>query len=243
MYSVKNGGCALVTVKLADLAIGVDNKYTFFEKLAASYITDEAPIFTVSATESEIEEEGKSEEGSFSEGYLESIVIYRKIAEKLPMYGAFVFNSAVLSYRGGAYAFTARSGVGKTTHTRLWIKEFAPEVHYLNGDKPIVRFVNGAPIVFGTPYRGKEGYGVNESNPLKSIAFVERATENSACVISAEAVAESLVTQVYMPRDPMAAINTLRLVNKLAAAVKLVSIKVNMDAEAAHVARNVMYTE
>ena len=233
----------MVTVKLADLAIGVDNKYAFFEQLAASYITDEEPIFTVNATDSEIIEEGKSEEGNFSEGYLESIVIYRKIAEKLPKYGAFVFHSAVLSYRGGAYAFTARSGVGKTTHTRLWIKEFAPEVHYLNGDKPIVRFCDGVPVVYGTPYRGKEGYGVNESAPLKAIAFVERATENTARVIDADAVTESLVTQVYMPRDPMAAIQTLRLVNKLAASVKLVSIKVNMDNEAAHVARAAMYNE
>lgn len=230
----------MIKIKLADLCVAVDNKYDFIEKLARDYITDEEPLFSVAATDSEIEEEGKSEEGNFSTGYLESIVIYRKIAEKLPEYDAFVFHSAVLSYKGSAYAFTARSGVGKTTHTRLWLSEFGADVHYLNGDKPIVRFIDGNPIVFGTPYRGKEGYGINERAPLASIAFVERAPVNSADITTPDDISSRLAMQVYMPKNAMNAIRTLRLVDRLSRSVRLVELRVNKEPDAAHVARKVM---
>ena len=230
----------MIKIQLANLCVALENKYDFIEKLARDYITDGEPEFTVFATDEEIAEEGKNEEGSFSLGYLESIVLYRKIAEKLPEYDAFVFHSAVLSYKGFAYAFTARSGVGKTTHTRLWLSEFGDEVHYLNGDKPIVRFIDGVPTVFGTPYRGKEGYGVNESAPLKAIAFVERATENSADKVEPDDISSKLAMQVYMPKAPMNAIRTLRLVDRLSRSVRLVEIRVNKEPSAAHVAKQAM---
>ena len=230
----------MVRIKLANLCIEVDNKYTFFEKLARDYITNDAPLFSVSATDDEIVEEGKCEEGDFSPGYLESIVIYRKIAEKLPEYDAFVFHSAVLSYKGKAYAFTAKSGVGKTTHTRLWLSEFGEDAYYINGDKPIVRFIDGKPVVFGTPYKGKENYGVNESALLASIAFVERAEKNSAESKSADDISSRLATQIYIPKDPMNAIRALRLIDRLARSVSLVELKVNEEPDAAHVARQAM---
>lgn len=230
----------MIKIKLAGIVIAVDNKYDYIEKLARDYITDGEPELSVFATDEEIEEEGRAEAGAFPNGYLESIVIYRKIAERLPEYDAFVFHSAVLSYKGGAYAFTARSGVGKTTHTRLWLSEFAPDVHYLNGDKPIVRFIDGVPMVFGTPYRGKEGYGVNEKGELKAIAFVERALENSASIVSPNDISSRLVTQVYMPREPMNALRTLRLADRLSRSVRLVEIRVNKDPSAAHVAKAAM---
>lgn len=233
----------MITIKLAEIPIAVDNKHPYIERLAADYITDEPAEFTVFATDEDIAEEAAASEAAFSKGYLESIVVYRKIAERLPMYDAFVFHGAVLAVGGNAYAFTARSGVGKTTHTRLWLSEFGAEAHYLNGDKPIIRFRNGSPIAYGTPYRGKEGYGVNEALPLAAISLLSRGAENTARMILPDEATMFLASQVYMPRDPSAAICTLGLVDRLANSVKLVALSCNMDPEAAHVARRIMETK
>ena len=230
----------MLTVKLAEIPISILNKYSYVERLCADYLTDEPALFSVFATDEDIAEEAKASEATFSPGYLESIVIYRKIAERLPSYDAFVFHGAVLALGDRAYAFTAKSGVGKTTHTRLWLSEFGDEAHYLNGDKPIIRFKNGLPTVYGTPYKGKEGYGVNEALPLSSIALLSRAEQNTAAVITADDAALFLASQVYMPRDPLAAVSTLSLVDRLANSVRLVSLSCNMDPSAAHVAREAM---
>ena len=135
----------MITIKVAGLAIGIDNRFEYITRLAADYLTDEPPLFTVRATEEDIAEEARMTDVRFPDGYLESIVSYRKIAEILPTYDAFVFHGAVLNYGGHALAFTAKSGTGKTTHTRLWLSEFGDKVHYLNGDKPIIRFIDGVP--------------------------------------------------------------------------------------------------
>ena len=234
----------MIKIKVAGLAIGIDNRFEYVRELARDYLTDEEPQFTVAATDAELEAERSISEHDFSNGYLESIVAYRKIAEQLPRFDAFVFHGAVLNLDGVAYAFTAKSGVGKTTHTRLWLKEFGERVHYLNGDKPIIRFIDGVPYASGTPYRGKEGYGVNEMAPLAAIAFLERGVENSAAPVPAESVVTRLVTQMYMPRaSAMGAVLTMRLADRLVRSVRLVELRCNMDPSAAHVALAAMTGE
>ena len=230
----------MITLKLAGLPIGVDNRYSHIERLAVDYVTDEQPIFTVRASDEDIERERTQSETEFTDGYLESIVVYRLIAEILPRYGAFVFHGAVLALNGEAYAFTARSGVGKTTHTGLWISEFGDEVHYLNGDKPIIRIIDGKAYAHGTPWRGKEGYGVNESLPLCGIALLGRGTVNEARVIDPSSGVLRLFGQIYLPKDQESLKLTMRLADSLVKATKLVELKCNMDPEAAHVSRRAL---
>lgn len=229
----------MIVVKLAGLPIGIDNKHKYIEECAKDYITDEAPIFTVKATAEDIEAERDVSEASFKDDYLESICVYRKIAERLPEYDAVVFHGAVLSHGGRAYAFTARSGVGKTTHTRLWISNI-DDVHYLNGDKPIIRMIDGVPYACGTPWKGKENYGVNETAPLASIAFLQRGEKNSARELQPKDAASSLMKQIYIPRSPRAAALTMRVANAIISSVRLVELRCNMDPEAAIVAAGAM---
>ena len=227
----------MITVKIADLPIAIDNKYSHVARLAADYLTDEEPLFTVSATDSEIEAERQVSEGDFPPSYLEAVVIYRRIAEQLPSYGAVVLHGAVLNFEGSAYAFTAKSGVGKTTHTRLWLRRFGDRVHYLNGDKPIVRFIDGTPYAYGTPWCGKEGYGRNERAPLRGIAFLERGEKNFASPADPDEVMMSLVTQVYIPRGGASALLAMGICDRILSSVRLVRLKCNMDEEAAEVSR------
>ncbi len=231
----------MLTIKIAEIAVGIDNKHRHIEWLARDYVTEEAPEFVVSATEEDIKREREISEAEFSEakfsdGYLESVVVYRKIAERLPYYDAVVFHGAVLDVDGKGYAFTARSGVGKTTHTRLWLSHFGSRAFYVNGDKPIIRFKGGVPYAYGTPWMGKESYGKNTSTPLVGIAFIERGAENSFVVAGEDDVATALVSQVYIPRGGASAALALALSDRILSSVRLVRLRCNMHPSAAVVA-------
>ena len=226
----------MIKASFAGLNFLIENRYPYLESIASDYLRDfDRPDVTVSVTDSDLDAEREFTEGNFLPPYLESSAVYRKIAEKISEFSAAVFHGAVIAVDGAAYAVTARSGVGKTTHLSLWLKEF-PDVHILNGDKPILRNIDGVIYAAGTPWRGKEGYGVNEMLPLKGIAFLERAEENSAERITPNAAVLPLVSQVYMPRS-IGAGAVLSLINKIVLTVPTYKLKVNMDPEAARVAR------
>ncbi len=92
---------------------------------------------------------------------------------------AMLIHSSALVYNGKAYLFSAKSGVGKSTHTRLWKQAFGDKVKIINDDKPIVRIENNKCTVYGTPFDGGSGIALNESAPLKAVIFLERGEENS----------------------------------------------------------------
>lgn len=230
----------MLTVKIANIPIGIDNRYEYIERISKDYLTDEPAMFLVSADDAEIERERSATDIECTGGYLESIVIYRKIAERLPEFDAVVFHGAVVSKGGRAYAFAARSGVGKTTHTRLWISELGADVRYINGDKPVIRIIDGIPYAFGTPWRGKEGYGANESAPLACIALLKRGENNSARRISPDESISDFIRQVYLPKTAEGAKLTMRVADRVVSSVRFVELICNMDAEAAHVAAEAM---
>jgi hypothetical protein len=222
-------------ISIAGLTVEIDNKYGYVRALAKDYITEAAPDFAVSCTSAEIELESN---GIYSPEYSESIVIYRKIAEVLPRYGAVVFHGAVLASDSRAYAFTARSGVGKTTHIRLWKEAFGDKVSILNGDKPVLRVIDGKIYACGTPYNGKEGYGKQGVKLLSGIAFLERGEENSYSKISASEGLVRFMGQIYMnAENPLAMTRTLRFANKALSEIPLYEFKCNMDISAAEMAK------
>ena len=235
----------MIKIRIADLTVGLDNRYGYVERLAADYtVNGDARVdFTVSATPDQIAAEREVGEAEFTDGYLESIVLYRNIAEKLPEYSAVVFHGAVIAVGGKAYAVTARSGVGKTTHLRIWQKVFGDKVHILNGDKPILRAIDGRIYAAGTPWRGKESYGVNEMLPLAGIAFIERGEVNTATPIPASTALIPFITQLYVPKNESCARLALLLSNKIISSVPLVRLCANMEDDAALVAYRALVGE
>lgn len=227
----------MTVISVADLVIELRNKYKYTKEFCRGYESDGEPQFSVEATESQLDAEAEVSEGNVTRGYLESVVLYRNIAEKLPEYGGTVFHGAVIALDGVAYLVTAKSGVGKTTHLGLWLSEFGSDVHILNGDKPILRVIDGVVYACGTPWRGKEFYGVNEMLPLGGIAFLSRAAENSAKRVAPSEVLNEFITQSYVPKNPIGARLGLITLNKILTSTPLYRLFVNMEPEAAHVAR------
>ena len=180
-------------------------------------------------------EEGKLSEPRFPDAYLESVVAYRKIAERLPAYDAMVFHGAVVVLDDKAYAFTARSGVGKTTHLKLWLKAFGARAYVLNGDKPVLRWKDGRAYICGTPWKGKENLGEGGMLPLSGIGFLNRSEKNATHPLSASDALAAFLKQVYMPKNSEALLQTMTLCDKVLSSVPLLSMHCNMDIEAAQV--------
>lgn len=100
------------------------------------------------------------------------------------------FYSALIEYKGillhsscivvddRAYAFSADSGTGKSTHTQLWLKHFGNRAYMLNDDKPAIRLIDGKVYACGTPWSGKYDYSSPKTAELAGICFLERSENN-----------------------------------------------------------------
>ncbi len=229
----------MFVIKLAEIRIGVENRYPFIYEQCKNYIQDgEDCAFFVSATEEELIRE-KGEE-PYSLGYCESICVYRKICEILPSYNVFLMHSSVIRVGNEAYAFTAKSGVGKSTHTALWLKNI-PGATVLNGDKPLYRVESdGSLTVFGTPWNGKENWGENTSAKLCAICFLERGAENSIRKADEGEIITRLAHQLYL-RGSRTSVNfQLTLMDALVKAVPYYVLACNISDEAAWLSYNTM---
>lgn len=186
----------MFVISLAGIRVGIDNRYPYIEQQCRAFRCDGEAEFTVSVSGDEILEEQKF--GAFSEGYCESICIYRHICEQMPAYGVFLMHASVLEVKGYAYAFSAPSGTGKSTHTALWLKNI-DGARVLNGDKPLLRVEeDGSVTAFGTPWNGKENWGENISAPLRAVCFLERAKENRIRRADESEAIVRLAQQLYL---------------------------------------------
>lgn len=241
-------------IKMADFVIEIDNKYNFISNFCSKYKYEgeECDLYA-SCTEEDISNEfeiSKQDEEVYNSlitmdeekrrGYLESICIYRAICLQLPERDAFVMHAATIEVDGLAYAFTARSGTGKSTHISLWRKYLGERVKVVNGDKPIVRLIDGVFYAYGTPWCGKEGWNNNVSVPLKGICFIERATENRIEKMPLSDAASRIMKQILMPKEPMGAIKTLELLDKMLNNVNCWLLGCNISIEAAEIAYKAM---
>lgn len=239
------------TYKFAELNIGVSSVYEDVHRLCREYLAEGGDTaFDVETVQSDIDYERDRSvredeyEGlpvrHFKDGYLETLAVYRKIAERTPYYDTILFHGSCIAVDGVGYLFTAKSGTGKSTHTRLWMQLFGDCAVMINDDKPLIRIKEEGAVIYGTPWDGKHRLSTNTGVPLKALCILERAENNSIRRISAFEAYPMLLQQVYRPADADAMDKTITLIDRLASTVSLWRLGCNMDIEAAKVAYDAM---
>ncbi len=206
----------MFTIKLAGIPIGIENRYDFIAQQCVEYMCTDQPLFTVSVSEEELDQELKNTDPSLctNRGYGESVCTYRKICHRLPQYDIFLFHCAAIEYGGKAYLFSAPSKTGKSTHIKLWRTFLKDRVSIINGDKPLIKQEeDGRYTVCSSPWAGKEGWQRNCSYPLAGICFLGQAPENSLVPLSRTESAQRALRQVLYPRDAFLLQKTLSLVD------------------------------
>lgn len=227
--------------RIADLIIEIIPKYPFTASLCQPYLIESGePDMRVQVSEQEIDAE-QSADAPGSRGYLESLAIYRKIAEHLADFDGFLAHGAVIAAGDRAYMFCAPSGTGKTTHIRLWQQTY-PHTVIINGDKPIIRRRGDEWIAYGTPWAGKERLQTNLGLPLHGICMLSRDTCNHIALIKPDQRLTAIARHVYFPHDARAA-KTVALLAVLGSAVPTYALGCTPTPEAAHLSYITMTKE
>ena len=232
--------------KIADKVAEINSIYSEVHEYCIDYLTDEPVDYSVTTTQEDIEYERKKNARSAvlegrtpynsSDSYLEELAVYRKIAEKMIEYDTVLFHGSCIAVDGIGYLFTAKSGTGKSTHTRLWREYFGEQAVMVNDDKPLLHITEKGVTVYGTPYNGKHRLGNNISVPLKTICILTRSTVNHIEPINAKQAYPIMLQQVYRPGDVVKITKTLSLIDMLAESIKFYRLGCNMDISAAKIA-------
>lgn len=228
-------------LRLADIPLLVRCTHEHSREFCTDYLCSDAPQAELEITEQDISEERiraaaeLEQEGlpprEYSDEYLETIAIYRKAVGELLRFGVLLFHGSAVAFDGRVYIFAARSGTGKTTHTRLWLKNI-PGCYVLNGDKPLLKFTEGGIYACGTPWQGKEHYGTCGILPLEAVCLLDRGEHNIIESISFRDAFTRLLNQTHIVPGEEA--ECLKLFGRLSE-LKLYRLSCNMEDSAAEV--------
>lgn len=236
-------------IQVAGVSFEVEPLYPTTEKYCEAFLTNEPAEHNIVLTPEDIAFERQKNireaevEGipyvDFPDAYLETIALQRKIAELFFDYDRLLFHGSAIAVDGKAYLFTAKSGTGKSTHTRLWRELLGERAVMVNDDKPFLSFESGGVIVHGSPWNGKHRLGSNLSVPLSAICILERGEENRIRELAPSQALSMLIQQSSRPRDAAKLAKYMELLDKLARGVKFYRLSCNMSLDAARVS----YTE
>jgi hypothetical protein len=233
-----------MVIELAKKRIMLETMHSCAEEFCGKYAVSDGgrADFCISVTQADVDfERTKSEredrrEGipvrQFSDEYLETLAVYRKVAERMPLYDVMLLHGSCIAADGQGYLFTAKSGTGKSTHTRLWREMLGERAVMVNDDKPLIR-VNGdgTAVAYGTPWDGKHHLSSNVAVPLRAICILERSEENRITKIPKQEALPMLFQQAYRPMGAEAMQRTITMIDRLA--VRFYRLSCNMDPSAA----------
>jgi len=157
----------------------------------------------------------------------------------LKYYGSYLHSSALL-FDNKVYLFSANSGVGKSTHTKKWLKRFPDRAEIINDDKPSFRFVDGKCIVYGTPFAGGTDVQQNKSAELGALVFIERSEVNSLEKIPVSKAIALLVEQSPGRANEQIGERQLELFSMLLTQYPAYLLKCNLDDSVVDVAMGIL---
>ena len=225
-------------IELAQHTIQINNKYEYVHALCKDYLTEKNPEYTIELSDSEIAAENKDNAG-YSPGYLEGLGVYRKICEALSEQDIILFHSSAIQMDNKAILFTAPSGTGKSTHSRLWKKRFGDKVSYINDDKPLLKCTDDGVVVYGSPWAGKDSLQNNTSAPVAAVVALYRSEENRISPLSREDGFATLLNQTYRINELQKMTRLLKNINRLSC-VPLFTLECKISLEAAELVYNTL---
>lgn len=166
----------------------------------------------------------------------------RQFASRLLHFDGFYLHASAVEVDGSAYLFSAPSGTGKSTHTRLWQQMFGEKACIFNDDKPALRYLNGVWYAYGTPWCGKDGINVNRKVPVAGICFLKQAPHNQIRPMDAvESIPRLLNQTIHGFRNKERLILLLNHLEKLVESIPVFELENRPELEAAQLSYETMH--
>ena len=219
-------------IDVAGVVVGIRAQYSRVYNMCREFIISADPDFAIESQDQDFKRAASKYEAEYdheapSDVYLEEYAILEKLANILIDYDIFLMHGAAIALDNNAYLFSGKSGVGKTTHIRKWLEQ-NPNTYVVNGDKPFIKCIQGSrPLIYGTPWCGKEEMRTNTCVPLYAIIFLERAEENRIYKIPFSQAFLLLYQQAYRPEDEEKTRKTLQMLKSLDGSVDFYKFQIN----------------
>ena len=238
------------SMKIAGHVARVQSLFDSTPHFFAKYLTDEPVEFSIRVKPEDLQFEQDFllqealEEGFrprvFTDPFLDRAAIQRQFAHHLLPRQVLLLHGSAIAADDRGYLFIARSGTGKSTHTRLWRQLLADRAVMINDDKPFVHHREECFFLCGSPWSGKHGLDSNLSVPLAGICLLERGQENRIAPLDAQLGLQVLLQHSCPPLPPQLQETFHQLMKQLATSVPLWKMECNKDPMAAQVAFEAM---
>lgn len=228
-------------LKIADIVVEMD---LCFEETAYWYEPyyydgEEEPEFSLAANPKRMDylvENGLD----ITPPIAENVVLCTDFNRRLMKYfGSYIHSSALL-FDNKVYLFSANSGVGKSTHTKKWLKRFGERAVVINDDKPSFRFIDGKCIIYGTPFAGGTDIQKNLSAELGALVFIERSDINALEKIPISKAIALLLEQSPKRANEQMGERQLEMYSMLLTKYPAYLLKCNMDDSAVDAALGII---
>lgn len=153
----------------------------------------------------------------------------------------FYLHSSSVAFEGKGYLFSADSGTGKSTHTKLWHQTFGEDAKIFNDDKTPLRRLEGIWYAYGAPWCGKDNININMKVPVAGICFLKQGTENRIRRLTqAEAVSKIISQTICKFKDVERLDLMLSHVEKIVQEIPVFELENRPEPEAARLSYETM---
>ncbi len=171
--------------EMAGLRVAMSPKHPLTAQRAERYLSNDARVdMTVVGN------------GDANEEYA---TLAQSFYTQLLLFDGFLLHASAVELNGEAFAFSAPSGTGKSTHARYWRSELSAQI--INDDKPAIRRIDDRFCACGTPFSGKHDDSRNVCVPLKAIVFLRRAEQVQVRRLSMREALYALLNQTVRPNN------------------------------------------
>lgn len=154
---------------------------------------------------------------------------------------AVFLHASFVRWRGKALLFTGPKQIGKSTQAELWRRFRSAEV--LNGDRALLRQLEGQWTACGSPFCGTSGICVNAKAPLAALVLLEQAPENRAERAGARDLMRAFLSGCSFDASEEATRRVLDLAAALGGAVPVLRLRCRPDEAAVACLEEALYRE
>ena len=221
-------------IKIVDKVLEINAFNESTKRYCKDFLSKEESNYVITMTEEDLKNERTTSETGKVYVNEEISALYRRIANLLVEENIIVFHGSSFMVDNNGFLITARSGVGKSTHSRNLKEYIGDRFIYINDDKPLLKVNENSVTVYGTPWNGKERKSNDVSAPLRAILFLSRGETNTyRKIVNKEQIYIKMISQIYLPKEKNKRELALNAADSILKNINFYEINVTKDIESA----------